>query len=391
MGFFDFLKRKQRPEKKVIAVDPHDVRFPMPDNTRAVVSGSEKTVEKIDLTITYNLHRNDDVVPAEVRIKDAVASESGLYPHEVLVLDYAPSYFIGDKGPFQGFWWYKYGVSDVSKVLNDLYSRGFLETGSLANTIGGLTAADLKVELKKYGLKASGKKADLVNRLLNEAPIEKLEMSFPRRRYSCTEKGKIALAESAYVPYIHSRMIEDLNIWSLNKIVHASPQAPVRDKIWDYLEKRSAQYLNENSDGAYRNCRRCMSEMLLEENKWEPALSLLTEVWYSDLSGSWNGVDGPYIRAFADTFFPYSSSSAKLPPGISRTLSFYKDRLDMTDDDLRHLFHTKMSTLSRPFHLFTSEECVDIIMCEMQEDVEGLENIYSVAEARFNRIYPKRK
>ena len=69
----------------------------------------------------------DEVIPVEKRIKNANVSKHGLYPHEVLVLDYASSYYT-EGNSFQGFWWYKYGVKDVDKCLRSLFNEDFYKS-----------------------------------------------------------------------------------------------------------------------------------------------------------------------------------------------------------------------------------------------------------------------
>lgn len=71
------------------------------------------------------------VIPVEERVKTATASNHGLFPHEILVLEYAPSFYT-EGNSFQGFWWYSYGVRDVQGVLTSLAERGFLEIAIFA-------------------------------------------------------------------------------------------------------------------------------------------------------------------------------------------------------------------------------------------------------------------
>jgi hypothetical protein len=73
----------------------------------------------IKMTTQIMSSGTDDIIPAEKRIKNANVSKHGLYPHEVLILDYAGSYYT-EGNSFQGFWWYKYGVKNVDNCLHSL-------------------------------------------------------------------------------------------------------------------------------------------------------------------------------------------------------------------------------------------------------------------------------
>jgi hypothetical protein len=103
----------------------------------------------------------DRDVPVEEYLKDAILSSNGLYPHEILVLNYAPSFF-SNGNHYQGFWWYRYGVKDVDAVLSSLHKRGFLQIGDMKCTLEQKTVENLKIILRKYNLKLGGKKSDLI-------------------------------------------------------------------------------------------------------------------------------------------------------------------------------------------------------------------------------------
>jgi len=93
MGLFDIFKKKE-PKTDNPAVDVKvSVSFtPLKPPTQ----------EEIDA----------QVIPVEMRLKSAVLSRQGLYPHEILVLDYVHAFYTSGNS-FQEFWWYRYGVRDV--------------------------------------------------------------------------------------------------------------------------------------------------------------------------------------------------------------------------------------------------------------------------------------
>jgi len=290
MSFFDLFRNKLAQSVKPVASDKMATGTAKQPKTN--ISSFVKVTSEIIPSVT------DEVIPAEKRIKDAIASKHGLYPHEVLVLDYAGSYYT-EGNSFQGFWWYRYGVRDVDKCLRSLLDRGFLQIGNLQSTIEKETATVLKEELKKYGLKVSGKKDELVQRLMTEIPHEELNTRFTKRTYQLTELGKQALDEEGYVPYIHRHQIEDLDIWTLNKIIHEPPYMPYRDKIWGYLNKRSMEHFAAGNFGLYRNCRHHMYNFLMEEKNVKDALGMLSEVVFYDLSGLGNNYDPQYLDIYA--------------------------------------------------------------------------------------------
>ncbi|WP_434509820.1 DUF4236 domain-containing protein [Desulfitobacterium sp. AusDCA] len=353
--------------------------------TFQVLDKEEKQVIKITTEIVTSA--SDDIIPIESRIKDAIQSSHGLYPHEILVLDYAHTYYTSGN-EFQSFWWYRYGVRNVQAVLNSLVDRGFLQTGDLRTALDKETVKAIKEVLKSYNCKVTGKKAELVQRALDEISSDELNILFPKRTYVLTEIGQAALNEEAYVPYIHRHGIEDLDIWSLNKLVHTQPYMPYRDKLWGYLNQRSMKHFSESNFGLYRNCRFNMAQFLIEENKYEDALGMLAEVIFQDLSGANNNYDPQFLEIYAERFFPYESSLATTAPGIISVIVKCQEELGYTDDELKTALIDRMSKLNVPLQLFTVDECAQIVLLEKAQNVEELKELYKKAKIKFKQKYP---
>ncbi len=332
----------------------------------------------------------EEIVPVEKRVQNAIASKHRLYPHEVLILDYSRAYYT-EGNSFPGFWWYRYGVQDVDICLRSLFDRGFLKVGDLQSAVALENATVLKEELKKHGLKVNGKKDELVQRLIAEVPQDELNSRFAKRTYQLTELGKQTIEEEGYVPYIHRHALEDLDIWSLNRIIHEPPYMPYRDKIWGYLNKRSMGHFAAHNFGLYRNCRHHMSTFLMEENKIRDALGMLSEVVFYDLSGLSNNYDPQFLGIYALSFFPYKDSIVTMAPGITSAVIHCQKELNLSDEGLKTVMFDRMGRLSAPFHLFTPEECVDIVLMERRKDTEALTKMYAKAKRRFKQKYPNIK
>ncbi|MEA4816308.1 MAG: SAP domain-containing protein [Lachnospiraceae bacterium] len=381
MSFLDFFRRKPKSVQNKKSFLQNKVTTADVKQPKANISSFIKVTTEIIPSVA------EEIVQAEKRIQNAIASKHGLYPHEVLVLDYASSYYT-EGNSFQGFWWYRYGVRDVDKCLHSLLDRGFLQVGNLQSAIGKETVAVLKEELKKYGLKMSGKKDELVQRLMAEVSHDELNSRFAKRTYQLTELGKQALEEEDYVPYIHRHALEDLDIWSLNRIIHEPPYMPYRDKIWGYLNKRSMEHFAAGNFGLYRNCRYHMYDFLMEEKKINDALGMISEVVFYDLSSLGNNYDPQYLDIFAEHFFPYKDSTVTMAPGITSAVIHCQEELNLSDEDLKTIMLDRMNHLSAPLHLFKPEECVDIVLMESREDIDGLTKIYAKAKRRFKQRFP---
>lgn len=346
------------------------------------------------IKITFSKEAPDDspspdIVPLSVLIKKSVPTKRGLYPHEILMLDYAHTFSTDlSHQHYQGFWYYEYSVEHPDEVLKSLEERDFIRPGNLRSAIQQLTVPVIKKELKAIGQKVSGKKADLIERLLNNASAEELEKKFPIRFYELTESGQKELAENQYVSYLHRHKY--MSIWEMNyRLNHENPQHfGYRDLIWQFFNEESLWHLNEGNMGLYRNNRLDMYSFLFEEKKYEQAFNLLCEVIAYDLSGMDNNEFSDVGEKFRLQLllkydFPYEKSGLKLPPAIKRWLSNLQGRLELSDETLREKLLQQFESISLYRRIFTNLECVDIVMAELNDDTDTLNTIYHKAENRL--------
>lgn len=144
-------------------------------------------------------------------IQKSYPSKNGLYPHEILVLKYAPTYFIGETN-FQKFWLHDYGIKDLNKILNKLLNKGFLCETTIYESLERETLISLKEILKKHNLKISGNKPELIERLILNLSNDKIKLYFPKTYYKNTKLGDKELKENEYTSYIHKNKIIGLDI-----------------------------------------------------------------------------------------------------------------------------------------------------------------------------------
>jgi len=287
-----------------------------------------------------------NIIPVEERIKDAYASERGLYPHEILALEFAPRCTNKDKpDSFQNFWWYDYGVKDVPKILSSLFNRGFLQIENINDAAHNENNATLKIMLQENNLKVTGKKEDMIKRLFENLQSNILENIFDKRKYQLTELGIDELNKSKYIFYVHGKTIEDLNIWSLNKLVYSNPRMSFRDVIWKYLNQRTVKHTMEGQFGLYRNCRYSMALFLTQEEKYKNALAFLAEAAFYGLA---------------------SYPSDELPPGLIFDIALCIKKINYTDNEIINLLNELTNGLVVPNQKKSAKEYIQIIVKQIK-------------------------
>lgn len=328
-----------------------------------------------------NEDTSPNVMPCEERIKTAYADENGLFPHEILLMNYAPSFVVG-KTDFQGFWFYKYGISDVAKILSSLVKRGFLnETVDIETNLKHLTVSELKTLLKENGIASSGKKDALIKSALADIASEVLRSKFPEKSYVITDKGKSSLDKSSYVMYIHKlSKTEDINIWNMNRLVHDKGDRfndSFPDLFWNFLNDECLRHASERNYGMYRNTRLMMYDVLMGECKYNEAYLMLMDVIFYDVNSYLgNNFSTEHLDIYFENFFESHDSIA---PTVINYMNNLQNQLGITDDSLRADFESRLGKLknSVPLVVFSPKEIAEIYLCARDESEQKLKKIYA--------------
>ena len=363
---------------------------PLVDNIDAMSCETPLTQQSADKENISTAIIEGEVPSLEVRLKTATPSKQGLYPHEILMLSYAHTYKIS-KNTFQGFWNYLYSITDPQSVLVSLHERDFLTVGDLRTAIERLKVSEIKEELQAVGAKTTGKKAELIDRLMEVGNTQALEERYPDRYYALTKKGQQELDENEYVVYLHR--MKYMSIWDMNYLLHHDNPSHLRyrDILWREFNIQSGEHFKAGNFGLYRNTRMYMYQFLMEEEKYTTAFSMLCEVIAYDLSGLGNNErldHDPVIEKFMleqnlKLGFPYSTSMYKIPPAIIEWISDLQNTLKLSDTELRANLLKNFKKISIYRRIFTNEECVEVVMNEIGNHPRKQAALYKQAEERL--------
>ncbi len=372
MGLFDLFKKKQPVEAGKTAPSKNE------QQTSVSIAQSE----------------TDEIPTLESRIKSAFPSKNGLYPHEIIMLDYAPSYTFS-KNTFQNFWKWSYSVLDPQGVLDSLYQRGFICRGDAKGALKRFVVADLKEMLSKKGEKTTGKKDELISRILDVYSEDELNEAIPERNYALTEVGEAELKENAYVPYLHRHHY--ISVWDMNIMLHTDNPSHLgyRDIIWRELNKQSGEHFQNFDFGLYRNTRLSMHDFLVEEKKYKTALHLLCEVVSFDLSGLGNN-DKPmpnneifrqarYESRMVNLLKTEDKTEITVPPGIIGYFERLYNEIGMPTADFIQYVYEQFSEIHIHERVFTEDECANIILSEIGLEERKIKNSCKVAEKRVKK------
>lgn len=347
----------------------------------------DSTISAADFTFS------DSPTPLTILLKSATPSRQGLYPHEILMLTYAPK-FKTFNNTFQGFWYWQYSVTDPQSILDSLFDRGFIKTGDLRSSLEKLTVPEIKEELKQINQKVSGKKSELIDRLIKFGDFTTLNQKYLERYYSLTSKGEQELQENQYVLYLHKNKRINMTVWEMNRRI-AHTHRPYRDILWEYFNEQASIHLQNLNFGLYWcNCLN-MYDFLMEDDRSQEAFHILCELLLLEL----NDLDNQYqyllecektdpeyylttYESKLKDLFPYEESSLKIPPAISDWIAEMQITLALDDNNYKKAILKELQEIHLPCRIFTDEECVDIVIANIHHDIDTLTSIYKEAEKR---------
>lgn len=127
-------------------------------------------------------------------------SSNGLYPHEIVLLSKAKGFqYPLNPDKVAGYWFYDYGITNIQPLVERLASNGFLQIGDLECTLECSSYAAVKSFASRNGLKSSGKKIEIISRILANVPYHEIQEAFPQLYYNLTELGELELIENSYI------------------------------------------------------------------------------------------------------------------------------------------------------------------------------------------------
>lgn len=131
---------------------------------------------------------------SKVERKQMVPVEEGLFPGDIVMLWRIGFNNFTNETWMPDYFEYRYGINPSESIAR-LIEGGFIMVGGAIDSVVLLNAASIKRILKEKGLPVSGKKQDLVDRLLQNVEASELEQLISLRRYIATPSGLHTIAK----------------------------------------------------------------------------------------------------------------------------------------------------------------------------------------------------
>lgn len=282
-------------------------------------------------------------------------NDSKLTVLDILMLSYAPKFHTGEN-EFQQFWKYKYNANPY-ELLTKLLNNDFIEIDSISNSLKHKTTNELKFILNNCGMKTSGRKKELIDRLTSNFSEEQILTYIPEQYYCLTSLGQDVLKNNPNIIFAHQHSEFELDIYSV------PPDGDIYEYILHQIECKEVDYIYYNNCGLYRNCiaQRAKLEQIKGNSLSE--LSLYFKIFYIDISGLRNGVEPkklfPIKKYILDS---WSDPTKSLATGNIERINLLTQKMNLKYEDVSSICKNVIENTHLPFHLYDNNDALNIIL-----------------------------
>lgn len=177
---------------------------------------------------------------------------------------------------------YQLGITNPKKYHEAMIKDGYFETASISEVLSSFRVSELKEILEKNNLQKSGKKIDLIQRIVDNCSQELIDTILSKNKcFTLSKKGTDFIFQHEDYIKLFKHPSWQVSVEEYKQAKAKLSTSNFNDIIWHIFNDR---LLNTNI--CYlRNIYFNMYELLLEEDKKEQATYFLLIVFYDDLSG----------------------------------------------------------------------------------------------------------
>ncbi len=180
---------------------------------------------------------------------------------------------IRDNNHYSSYFEGRYGIVNISRLHQWLYKQAYLRPATLSEALHLYKVSELKIILESLGLKKSGNKADLIERV-NDAinDEEKTRIVNECEHLFATKKGLAFLEENKdYVMYHRKSYGVTLKEFNKHRILQGRKRK-FYDTIFQALNEKTFTYQHKHWFSKLEMIYFNLSEVLYDEGKYDLAL-----------------------------------------------------------------------------------------------------------------------
>ncbi len=307
---------------------------------------------------------------------------------DLVVLFYAENYMVGEK-KYPEFFRSRFGIGFPNEKLQTLEKRGFIRPSTALESLSHLKATELKSIASKFGIKTSGKKDELCERIKENAPENELQESVLERYWIITEKGKSFLEENKHIDFYlqkHPYSLESigLDISAYAKLFSDNSKEKIRDILWGEFNRKSLEYYKQGMEKGefanYCSLLHVMSLFLEEENRHRDALNMYMRYihYKTNFDAGLSAIKHYSLIKKFDNAVDILFLNAQIYPFMANEIQEISIGCDFDSKKLQ-IFMNEVFSKEKDTGLFSPVQLTDFVMCGLNGDEEGQKKICGIA------------
>ena len=307
---------------------------------------------------------------------------------ELVLLSMAEKYKVGEK-KYPDYIRSQFGIGFPDERYQKMGEKGLIRPSTAIESLSHLKVTELKAIAAKLGLKVSGKKDELCNRIAENASEGDLEADVSDRYWIVTEKGKTLLEENKYISFYmdkHPYSLESvgLDINAYSQLFSGKPNGRVRDVLWGEFNKRSIEYYNKGMTkgefGDYCGLLRTMALFLEEETKHKDALAMYMRYihYRANFEAGLAAIRHYSLVKKVDSAADILYMHTEILPFIADEIQTMSVGSELNSNQL-YTFMREAFSNEKDTGVFSPRELADLVMCGLNGDQEGQKKICKVA------------
>ncbi len=288
-------------------------------------------------------------------------TEGGKYnmnikPVDVIFLERADGHKVGDE--FPNYFEYQYDANPSSLLEKALTNNFLIKSDSIVNNMEKTKTSKFKEVLKKHNLKVSGKKQELIERLITNVSEEDLKTAFPDSYYILNDKGKSIVQENEHIIYYHKsqHLKNEISLDKYHDLLKGKTDDSAKyDIALELIKNNAMQNRDDGNWGLYRNSLFSKAKVYEDKQDNQSALELYLAICHIDLSGLANGN-------------AYMPSTIFLAPGIISLVIELTSKLELDKEALEEKYFYCVEELKLPKTRFSKEQSFEYLIRATEEN-----------------------
>lgn len=242
------------------------------------------------------------------------------------------------------YFFYDFNIINCPQYHKELIIEGYLQEASINDVLNTLKITELKDILGLHNLPKTGKKSELVKRILNSIPESKLsDLTNSYSLYSLSNKGIDFLEKHTEYVQLFKNKSYSINIDEYEKTKKKlGKNFSFNDVVWHILNQRLLDYEVQKQYGLLRNTYLEMGILLEKEARNKQALSYYIVTLLYDVSGLdnldliINYLNGLFTKKDIKDLYMRPAFTPGLIEKITEYRSYYENNM-ATDIYQKHL------------------------------------------------------